>query len=816
MLIVYKGYEKKVLETLADTALTDSEVNEKLNIRNADAALQKITQAFAINGITLSKEDRWITYEEFSIAHEQISSLSKAFHVEICIKENNKYFSIYPLEVYDKEKIEKLLSKQSDDGDSSAPDPVYTAIYRIKDRFFVMYHNYEYDADSHITIEKRYKPVSTALSETSYVDYILDLTGTLEDYVENLEEAENYKSIGIKRNSFNGTSQEMLSNLQSYFLSTGKEVYLYKNAVVAKHQSEQFRRIAKDDVGIPNFKEFKTLKVYKNPDFNNELKDISQEEIISAIARQIDLSKSKDETKYKNYRDVFVTAPTGAGKSVMFQIPAIYAAKKYHALTIVISPLIELMNDQVENLEDRNYKRAARLNSDVTPLQKQEILNDINNGNIDIVYLSPEALLSYTITSIIGSRDIAAVIVDEAHIVTSWGQGFRPDYWYLGHYISGLRKYSYKGGVLDKNSTVYRFPICTFTATAVYGNPEEGASEIIDSLEMRNPIQFIGEVKRNDISFDITVNRDDLNKSATDMAKAKAMKKRLTEWIKTKEKALVYFPYNSIAIRAYYSGEEFKILENMRSRIGLYTGQADKAVKRDSADRFKNGDLRVMFATKAFGMGIDIKDIQHVYHYAEAGNLNDYVQEIGRAARASGMTGTAHMDYFKKDMNFSNSLFGISALRQRDILGVIRILSQTYNSKHHRNILVTPQAFETVFPKENDLEAKVKTALLTLEKDLMAQYKFPIIVTRPRSIFTRGFVVLHDEQEKAILRSKYGKYFKFEKTGRKNVFNGKGFTSDGGNIYIVKLKELWEDLFSDMSFAKFKAMFYGAEETRID
>ena len=157
---------------------------------------------------------------------------------------------------------------------------------------------------------------------------------------------------------------------------------------------------------------------------------------------QIEISKDNNDGKNSVYRDIFVTAPTGAGKSVMFQIPAVYAANKFGSLTIVISPLVELMNDQVENLEERGYHKAARINSD--------ILKKIDVGEIDILYLSPEALLSYSIENIIGTRDISAIIIDEAHIVTTWGQGFRPDYWYLGTYIERLRRARYKGGRRNK------------------------------------------------------------------------------------------------------------------------------------------------------------------------------------------------------------------------------------------------------------------------------------------------------------------------------------------------------------------------------
>ncbi|WP_223325093.1 DEAD/DEAH box helicase, partial [Streptococcus sanguinis] len=167
--------------------------------------------------------------------------------------------------------------------------------------------------------------------------------------------------------------------------------------------------------------------------------------------------------KEEQFRDIFVTAPTGAGKSVMFQIPAIYLAEKSDLVTIVISPLIGLMNDQVNNIQSMT-KLAETINSDYTPSQKENVLEQIKNGDKSILYLSPETLLSNTdITNLIGDRKIGLLVVDEAHIVSTWGKSFRPDYWYLGEFISRLRK---------SEKSNQNFPIATFTATATYGSKD--------------------------------------------------------------------------------------------------------------------------------------------------------------------------------------------------------------------------------------------------------------------------------------------------------------------------------------------------------
>ena len=114
----------------------------------------------------------------------------------------------------------------------------------------------------------------------------------------------------------------------------------------------------------------------------------------------------------------------------MFQVPAIYLAEKYNLLTIVISPLIGLMNDQVKNLELKNYNHAKTINSDISPIIKQDIIEKVSEGEYDILYISPETLLSRSdVEQLIGDRTIGMIVIDEAHIVTTWGKQFRPDYW---------------------------------------------------------------------------------------------------------------------------------------------------------------------------------------------------------------------------------------------------------------------------------------------------------------------------------------------------------------------------------------------------
>lgn len=228
------------------------------------------------------------------------------------------------------------------------------------------------------------------------------------------------------------------------------------------------------------YSSFRSIKMYDLAAIENHQKKvvtISQEDIICDLIEQ-----SENCVAGKNYRDIFVTAPTGSGKSLMFQLPAIYLAEKYGLLTLVITPLIGLMKDQVQNLEELKYTKARTINSDISPIVRDEILASVASGECDILYLSPESLLSRSdVEQLIGKRKIGMLVVDESHIVTTWGKQFRPDYWYLGDHIRKLRKRQ-----SQSESNPAPFIIATFTATAIYGGNEDMYHETLNSLHIGN------------------------------------------------------------------------------------------------------------------------------------------------------------------------------------------------------------------------------------------------------------------------------------------------------------------------------------------
>ena len=180
---------------------------------------------------------------------------------------------------------------------------------------------------------------------------------------------------------------------------------------------------------------FRNLEIYDDLFKSRETLCISQGQLIENVIREAE--KARKEVQPDN---ILLTAPTGSGKSLLFQLPAIYLGKEYNLLTIVVSPLKALIVDQVEGLQDLGYERVAYASSDLSPEQKMEVYRAVREGEIDLFYLSPELLLSYDIKHFVGNRRIGMVVIDEAHTVTTWGKEFRVDYWFLGRYLSALKQ----------------------------------------------------------------------------------------------------------------------------------------------------------------------------------------------------------------------------------------------------------------------------------------------------------------------------------------------------------------------------------------
>ncbi len=534
--------------------------------------------------------------------------------------------------------------------------------------------------------------------------------------------------------------------------------------------------------------QFRTIEFYSNPDENNDVERISQGTIVEKIT-----SESEAAFKGSDFHDVFVTAPTGSGKSLLYQIPAKYLSDTHGLVTIVVSPLIALMEDQINDLQSKGIYEATFINSNISFIEREKKIEALKNGYISILYLSPELLLSYDITHFIGERSIGLFVVDEAHLVTTWGRDFRVDYWFIGNYIQKLR-----------NRQKMKFPIAAFTATAAYGGPNDLVFETIESLKMVIRDLFIGKARRDDIIFDVnqvsyTKYQSEREKRTVDIIK---------EYIDNNKKALIYFPWVQQIKKTYSS------LDNdIRDQVETYNGGMYKQDKSDVLEGFKKGKLKVVLASKAFGMGVDISDIEEVYHHAPSGSLSDYIQEIGRVARRSDIKGKAKVDFSVEDLRYAKVLYGLSAIKQWEVNAALKKIYQIYLQRDKRNFLLSIEDFSHIFDITRDeCENKVKSALVLLEQDLQKKYNYPAIIVRPKSLFAEVYCWVRESRCGEFER-KYNRFIDRKITNDLDYVDpvtGRTKT-DNRTIFKIRLNQYWESMENGESFPRIKADFFSGE-----
>lgn len=551
----------------------------------------------------------WGFYEEFIALTESINNIRQQFEGNIYIINNNLFEKYYFLGL-DSNVESALLKYFSREEVEQSPDVLpYIRFYSHavkfgRDRIGIAFINRHHD--EFIEVLDFYEDVKVDFSEVVPGCKIIPIKGTeFELFKDDLQIGEAPRQVQLLVE----TDRDLKAAVPalSFCKYAGIHIKLCmhnKFNELAKDDGSKYLHILKRHWGRNS--KFRNMKFYKNPDLNNDLIEISQGHIISEIIKQCEKVIGGD----NNYSDIFVTAPTGSGKSLLFQIPAICLAEKWKAITIIITPLIALMRDQVTKLvEENSVEYATFINSELTYNEKERRISKIKDGEISIVYLSPEFLLSNAIDSIIGERKIGLIVIDEAHLVTTWGRDFRADYWFLGDYIEKIRRF--------KNMA---FPLLCLTATAVYMGSEDVVNDTVASLNLRNHKLYLGDVRRENISFKINYLRKwDLQGSIDDF-KVKKTTERIKEFVNEKVKSIVYCPYTTQVEDIYNSLDV-----GYKNYVGKYYGSLDKYEKNDTYEKFKCGDYLSMICTKAFGMGVDINDIELVYHYAPTGNLADYV-----------------------------------------------------------------------------------------------------------------------------------------------------------------------------------------------
>jgi len=290
-------------------------------------------------------------------------------------------------------------------------------------------------------------------------------------------------------------------------------------------------------------------------------------------------------------RDAIVVMPTGSGKSLIYQLPALML----DGLTVVVSPLIALMKDQEDKLNAHGVD-VISMHSHLTDTEAREIHERVGGGEGAILYLTPERFKDREFFERLLERRVSLFVVDEAHCVSHWGHDFRPDYLTLGSVARRLG----------------RPPILALTATAT----DEVRRDIARQLEMHDPHLTITGFARPNLRFEI---RRTVNSAVKDQEVERVLRECA----------------GSGVIYAATIREAERLYEHLRHdhSVGLYHGKMAPGERKETQNRFMAGDLRVMVATNAFGLGIDKHDIRFVVHYHFPGSIEAYYQEAGRAGR---------------------------------------------------------------------------------------------------------------------------------------------------------------------------------------
>jgi ATP-dependent DNA helicase RecQ len=302
----------------------------------------------------------------------------------------------------------------------------------------------------------------------------------------------------------------------------------------------------------------------------------AQEEVITAIT---------------GGADALVVMPTGGGKSLCYQLPALLL----EGTTVVVSPLIALMKDQVDALQRRGIS-ATLINSSLTPSEQQERIRALARGEFKLVYIAPERFRSRSFLEALGQSTIALFAVDEAHCLSMWGHDFRPDYFRLDQVLE----------------TLGRPQVAAFTATAT----PEVRRDILTHLRLREPREFVAGFARPNLKLLIT-----------HVANEPQKYERLNALIRENKTGIVYC---STRKRVEAVAETLKLAKI--SSI-LYHGGMNDEEREQAQNEFMQGRRDIVVATNAFGMGIDRADIRFVVHFDVPGSVEAYYQEAGRAGR---------------------------------------------------------------------------------------------------------------------------------------------------------------------------------------
>lgn len=419
--------------------------------------------------------------------------------------------------------------------------------------------------------------------------------------------------------------------------------------------------------------------------------------------------------------------PTGTGKSVCYQIPALTKFDRIGALTVVISPLVALMADQVQGMERAGISSVVTINGMLSMPERQNALDRVRMGEAAMLLISPEQLRSSSVRSVLKQREIGLWVLDEAHCVSKWGHDFRPDYRYIGRFIK------------ESSGDEPPAPVLCLTATA----KPEVATDIRAHFRSRLGLDLLlldGGAVRTNLSFEVRETQKGTKLAdILDVIEAKLP-------VEGASGAVVYCATRSTTERV----AEFLKQQGLAAEH-FHAGLTVEA-KRDVQERFRIGELRIIAATNAFGMGIDKPDIRLVVHGDIPGSLENYLQEAGRAGRDR-----EHADcvllFSGEDVERQFSLSARSRLARHEIGAILKALRRL-NEKTAKTGEVVATSGEIVraerdqeFERDSATDdTRVKTAVSWLEEATLLSREENRVQVFPSSLRIRKL-----EEVEAIL-----------------------------------------------------------------
>ena len=383
--------------------------------------------------------------------------------------------------------------------------------------------------------------------------------------------------------------------------------------------------------------------------------------------------------------------PTGGGKSLTFQLPALMEGRTLHGLTVVISPLQSLMKDQVDNLAERGIADAVTINGLLDPISRSLAIQRVLDGEASLLYIAPESLRSKTIEKILLARHVVRFVIDEAHCFSSWGQDFRVDYLYIGKFISEYQK---------KKKLATPIPVSCFTATAKQKVIQDICDYFKQTLNLDLQI-FASTASRTNLRYSV-IHAD------TDEEKYVKLRSLIAE--------------SSCPTIVYVSRtKRTKQLAEKLSRDGYkalpFNGRMDADEKIANQDAFMSDQVRIIVATSAFGMGVDKKDVGLVVHYDISDSLENYVQEAGRAGRDPDLQARCFVLYADSDLDKHFLLLNQTKLSISEIQQVWKAVKDMTKQRARTCCSALEIARKAGWDDSvSDIETRVRTALSALEQ----------------------------------------------------------------------------------------------------